>query len=90
MNCRQRQLEYLHSVLLKHHELTQDLEYKQLDVIQKLRDEHMGKQHRTEYDNQQAYTARALRDLKNKHATAVKQLPKNLKVNLLFVFVLRN
>jgi len=80
MNCRQRQLEYLHAMLLKHHDQTQDLEYKHLDAVHRLRDDQMSKQHRTELDNQQAYTTRALRELKNKHATAVKQLPKNLKV----------
>lgn len=80
MNCRQRQLEMLHAMLLKHHEQTQDVEYRHLDSVQKLRDDHMSKQHRTELDNQLAYTSRALRELKSKHATAVKQLPKNLKV----------
>jgi len=40
----------------------------------------MAKQHQMEKENQEAYTAQALHDLKHKHAAATKQLPKNLKV----------
>jgi len=40
----------------------------------------MAKQHQMEKENQETYTAQALRDLKHKHAAATKQLPKNLKV----------
>ena len=60
--------------------MTQDLEFRHLDLLHKLRDSHMAKQHQMEKENQEAYTAQALRDLKHKHATATKQLPKNLKV----------
>ena len=65
---------------LRHHELTLDLEFRHLDLLHKLRDSHMAKQHQMEKENQEAYTAQELRDLKHKHATATKQLPKNLKV----------
>ena len=70
----------MHAMLLRHHDVTQDLEFRQLDVLHKLRDSHMAKQHQTEKENQETYTTQALRDLKHKHAAATKQLPKNLKV----------
>jgi len=70
---------------LRHHEVTLDLEFRHVDLLHKLRDSHMAKQHQTEKENQDTYTAQALRDLKHKHATATKQLPKNLKVRLLDV-----
>jgi len=45
----------------------------------------MAKQHQMEKENQETYTAQALRDLKHKHAAATKQLPKNLKVGYISV-----
>jgi len=71
----------MHAMLLRHHELTQDLEFRHLDLLHKLRDSHITRQHQMEKENQETYTATALRDLKHKHATATKQLPKNLKVS---------
>ena len=41
-----------------------------------------------EKENQETYTAQALRDLKHKHAAATKQLPKNLKVGRFYVLSL--
>ena len=73
-------MDYSHTMLLRHHESTQDLEYKQLASIHRLRDEQMRKQHQTELSNQREYTARAERELKRKHAMEVKQQPKSLKV----------
>ena len=80
MNKRQAQLDYSHSMLLRHHESTQDLEYKQLAAIHRLRDDQMRKQHQTELDNQREYNARAYRETKRKHAMEVKQQPRCLKV----------
>ena len=80
MSKRQTQKEQENQMLLRHHELTQELECKQLTMLQRLRDEHMRKQHQTELANQQEYTARAQRELKHKHAIEVKQMPKSLKV----------
>jgi len=77
---RQAQQESMHSMELRHHEVTLDLELRHLDVLHKLRDSHMARQHQTEKENQDAYTGQALRDLKHRHAAATKQLPKNLKV----------
>ena len=80
LDKRKAQIEYAHSMLLRHHESTQDLEYKHLATIHRLRDEQMRKQHGTELTNQREYNNRSERDMKRKHATEVKQQPKSLKV----------
>ena len=80
LNKRQTQIEYAHRMLLRHHDSTLDIENKHLNAIHHLRDEQMRKQHHTELANQKEYTARAERELKNKHGLEVKQQPKNLKV----------
>lgn len=80
LNKRQAQLEYSHNMLLRHHESTQDLEYKHLSAIQRLRDEQLRKQHQTERENQQEYNNQQQRELKRRHGTQVKQQPKSLKV----------
>ena len=67
-------------MLLRHHESTQDLEYKQLAAIHKMRDDQMKKQHQTELTNQKEYTTRMEREMKRKHSMEVKQQPKSLKV----------
>lgn len=79
LNKRQAQLEQAHSMLLRHHELTQELEYRQQRTVHQLRDEQIRKQHQTELTNQQEYTQRAERELRKKHALEVKQQPKSLK-----------
>ena len=67
-------------MLLRHHESTQDLEYKQLASIHKMRDDQMRTQHQTELTNQKEYMTRLEREMKRKHATEVKQQPKSLRV----------
>ena len=77
---RQAQIEYAHSMLLRHHESTQSLEYKHLDEMHRLRNTQMRKQHDTELTNQKEYTSREERKLRQKHAMQVKAQPKSLKV----------
>ena len=69
-------------MLLRHHDSTQDLEYKQLTAIHRLRDEQLRKQHKTELDNQAEYNNRAYRELKRKHSTEVKKQPSSLRVSI--------
>ena len=83
LNKREAQLEYSHSMLLRHHESTQDLEYKQLASIHKMRDDQMRTQHQTELTNQKEYMTRLEREMKRKHAMEVKQQPKSLRVSTL-------
>lgn len=80
-------------MLLHHHDMTQELEYRQQRAVHQLREEHVRKQHQTELANQQEYNARRERELRKKHALEVKQQPKSLKVyiyllpfNYLFTF----
>lgn len=73
-------MEQAHEMLLKHHEKTQELEYRQQKSVHNLREEQIAKQHATELQNQRDYTERAEKELLRKHAAEVKQQPKSLKV----------
>ena len=79
LNKRQCQLEQAQAMLLRHHEVTQELEYRQQRSIHQLRDDHLRKQHQTELTNQQEYNSRRETDLRKKHALELKQQPKCLK-----------
>ena len=78
-NKRENQLELAHSMLLRHHEDTQVLEYKQQRTVHQLRDDQIRKQHSTELANQTEYNQRREIELKKKHALEHKQQPKSLK-----------
>jgi thousand and one amino acid protein kinase len=80
LNKRQQQLEQAHSMLLRHHEKTQELEYRQQKAVHQLREEQILRQHGTELQNQQDYMQRSERELRKKHALELKQQPKSLKV----------
>ena len=80
MSQRKAQVEYEHNMLVRHHESTQDLEYKHLAALQKCKDEQLKRQHETEKENQRDYNSRAEQELKKKHALEVKQQPRSLKV----------
>lgn len=82
LNKQQTQLEYEHTMLIGHHESTQDLEYKQITAVQKMKDEHLKKQHQTEKENQKEYNAKEEQQLRKKHALEHKQQPRSLKVGI--------
>lgn len=73
-------------MLVKHHEKTQDLEYRQQKSVHMLREEQIVKQHTTELQNQTDYTERAEKELRRKHLAEVKQQPKSLKVRQYSLF----
>ncbi|KAL3271264.1 hypothetical protein HHI36_021755 [Cryptolaemus montrouzieri] len=79
LNKRQSQLEKAHEMLLRHHEKTRELEYKQQRAVHMLREEQVRNQHDTELANQQEYMKRSERELRKKHALELKQQPKSLK-----------
>ncbi|XP_076367355.1 serine/threonine-protein kinase Tao-like isoform X1 [Tachypleus tridentatus] len=79
LNKRQSQLEQAHTLLLHHHDGTQELAYRQQRSVHQLKDEQVRKQHQTELANQQEYNSRRERELRKKHAMEVKQQPKSLK-----------
>ena len=75
-----KQIEYLHSILRRHHSVTRQQEQSQLDEVEKLKRKHMTIQHDSELGNQNDYTRRTLDDLKKNHALQSKQHPRELKV----------
>merc|ERR1719245_1755975 len=79
LNKRQNQLESAHSMLLRHHEQTHELETKQQRSVHNLRQDHVSRRHQTELGNQDEYMKRSQRELKKKHALELKQQPKSLK-----------
>ncbi|XP_028274703.1 serine/threonine-protein kinase TAO1 [Parambassis ranga] len=79
LNKRQTQKDLEHAMLLRHHESMQELEFRQLNTIQKTRTELIRLQHQTELTNQQEYNKRRERELRRKHVMEVRQQPKSLK-----------
>lgn len=67
-------------MLLRHHESTQELEFRQLGSVQRTRAELIRTQHQTELTNQMEYNKRREQELRQKHATEVRQQPKSMKV----------
>lgn len=68
-------------MLLRHHESTQELEFRQLSLVQRTRAELIRTQHQTELTNQMEYNKRREQELRQKHAMEVRQQPKSLKVS---------
>uniref|UniRef100_A0A674D8Q1 non-specific serine/threonine protein kinase n=1 Tax=Salmo trutta TaxID=8032 RepID=A0A674D8Q1_SALTR len=79
LNKRQTQKDLEHAMLLRHHESMQELEFRQVNTIQKMRAELIRLQHQTELTNQQEYNKRRERELRRKHVMEVRQQPKSLK-----------
>ncbi|KAL3991703.1 toll-like receptor 2 [Sarotherodon galilaeus] len=79
LSKRQTQKDLEHAMLLRQHESMQELEFRQLNNIQKTRAELIRLQHQTELTNQQEYNKRRERELRRKHAMEVRQQPKSLK-----------
>lgn len=77
-----------HHMLLRHHESTRELEFKHLECLQRLRDDHLKKQHQTERQNQQNYNLKAEQDLRKKHALEQKQQPRSLRVYFSFIYTI--
>lgn len=69
-----------HALMIRQDESTQDLERRQLQMLQKLRTELMRLQHQTELENQEEYNGRRQRELHRKHTLEQRQQPRNLKV----------
>ncbi|XP_001343838.1 serine/threonine-protein kinase TAO1 [Danio rerio] len=79
LNKRQTQKDLEHAMLLRHHESMQELEFRHLGTIQKMRAEQIRLQHQTELTNQLEYNKRRERELRRKHVMEVRQQPKSLK-----------
>merc|ERR1711899_415616 len=85
LNKRQSQLESAHTMLMRHHEQTHELESKQQRSVHHIREDHLNRQHSTELTNQEEYMKRAQRELKKKHGLEIKQQPKSLKQKELMI-----
>lgn len=68
-------------MLGRHHDEVQDIEYKNMAAVHKLRDEQLRVQHSTELKNQKEYTERQKKELGKRHALQTKQLPKSISVS---------
>lgn len=68
-------------MLLRHHESTQELELRQLGLVQRTRAELIRTQHQSELTNQLEYNKRREQELRQKHAVEVRQQPKSLRVS---------
>ncbi|KAB1265249.1 Serine/threonine-protein kinase TAO1 [Camelus dromedarius] len=79
LNKRQTQKDLEHAMLLRQHESMQELEFRHLNTIQKMRCELIRLQHQTELTNQLEYNKRRERELRRKHVMEVRQQPKSLK-----------
>ncbi|XP_023668156.1 serine/threonine-protein kinase TAO3 [Paramormyrops kingsleyae] len=79
LNKKMTQKEMEHSMLIRHDESTQELEHRQLKMLQKLRMDLIRLQHQTELENQLEYNRRRERELHRKHVMELRQQPKNLK-----------
>ncbi|XP_069767098.1 serine/threonine-protein kinase TAO1 [Narcine bancroftii] len=79
LNKKQTQKDLEHAMLLRHHESMQELEFRHLNTIQRMRSELIRLQHQTELTNQLEYNKRRERELRRKHGMEVRQQPKSLK-----------
>uniref|UniRef100_UPI00358FEEA1 serine/threonine-protein kinase TAO1-like isoform X1 n=2 Tax=Myxine glutinosa TaxID=7769 RepID=UPI00358FEEA1 len=80
LNRKQQQKESEHAMLLRHHEATQELEYRHLNLVQRKRHELIRLQHQTELANQMEYNKGRERELRRKHVMEIRQQPKSLRV----------
>ncbi|XP_035389488.1 serine/threonine-protein kinase TAO2 isoform X2 [Electrophorus electricus] len=69
------------AMLLRHHESTQELEFRQLGLVQRTRADLIRTQHQSELTNQMEYNKRREQELRQKHAVEVRQQPKSLRVS---------
>uniref|UniRef100_A0A672NG13 non-specific serine/threonine protein kinase n=1 Tax=Sinocyclocheilus grahami TaxID=75366 RepID=A0A672NG13_SINGR len=79
LNKRQTQKDLECAMLLRHHESTQELEFRQLGLVQHTRADLIRTQHQSELANQMEYNKRREQELRQKHAVEVRQQPKSLK-----------
>ncbi|KAA0705916.1 Serine/threonine-protein kinase TAO1-B [Triplophysa tibetana] len=79
LNKRQTQKDLECAMLLRHHESTQELEFRQLALVQHTRAELIRTQHQSELANQMEYNKRREQELRQKHGVEVRQQPKSLK-----------
>nr|CAD2149827.1 unnamed protein product [Meloidogyne enterolobii] len=79
LNIRARQLDTLHALLNKHHEIIKSLEFSHFNLIEQMKRRHLEAQHEAELSSQRDYNKRALEEKAKEHAMQSKQQPRELK-----------
>ncbi|XP_072341501.1 serine/threonine-protein kinase TAO2-like [Scyliorhinus torazame] len=79
LNKKQTQSDLECAMLLRHHESTQEQEFRHLNTVQRTRTELIRLQHQTELSNQLDYNKRREQELRQKHVVEIRQQPKCLK-----------
>ncbi|XP_048476924.1 serine/threonine-protein kinase TAO2-like isoform X2 [Rhincodon typus] len=79
LNKKQTQKDLECAMLLRHHESTQEQEFRHLSTVQRTRTELIRLQHQTELSNQLDYNKRREQELRQKHVAEIRQQPKCLK-----------
>ena len=79
------QEELSHSMLIRHHECTQEMEFRHLSSVHRLRRDQQQNQHQTEWTSQEEYNKRPEMELRKKHHFELKMHPKTLKVKNRFL-----
>ncbi|KAL3091356.1 hypothetical protein niasHS_007149 [Heterodera schachtii] len=79
LNIRARQIETLHALLIKHHELARDQEKAHFHALEQLKQRHLEVQHELELNSQKDFNRRALEQKTKEHAMQSKQQPRELK-----------
>lgn len=79
MNKLNEQKEMSHVMLIRHHECTQDMEFRHLSSVHRLRRDQQQNQHQTEWNSQVEYNKRVEMELRKKHLFELKMQPKTLK-----------
>ncbi|XP_059499236.1 serine/threonine-protein kinase TAO2-like isoform X3 [Stegostoma tigrinum] len=82
LNKKQTQKDLECAMLLRHHESTQEQEFRHLSTVQRTRTELIRLQHQTELSNQLDYNKRREQELRQKHVAEIRQQPKCLKLRL--------
>ena len=67
-------------MLIRHHECTQDMEFRHLSSVHRLRRDQQQNQHQTEWNSQVEYNKRVEMELRKRHLFELKMQPKTLKV----------
>lgn len=79
MNKLNEQKELSHMMLIRHHECTQDMEFRHLSSVHRLRRDQQQNQHQTEWNSQVEYNKRVEMELRKRHLFELKMQPKTLK-----------
>lgn len=79
LNMMQAHKDQVQEMRRRHLSNTIELQYHQLRALHEMRNDHLSRQHASEWDNQLTYSKKGERELRKKHVLELKEHPKNLK-----------